>query len=63
MGDMEDMRVGVLVLRAWVEKPGSIRVRITRVTGWDEPDTVASASVERACAIIGTWLQDLLMSP
>jgi hypothetical protein len=58
MGDSED-RLGVLVLRAWVEKPGSIRVRITRVVGWEEPDTVVLASVNGACALIETWLHEL----
>jgi hypothetical protein len=54
--------IGVLVLRAWVEPPHALRVRITRAVGWSEPNRVASASVEDACAVVRAWLEELLAS-
>ena len=48
------------MLRAWVERPQALRVRITRVVGWSEQGSVASASIEGVCAIIAAWLEELL---
>ena len=53
-------RAGVLVLRAWVEGTRSLRVRITRVVGCDEPGTAAATSIDGTCAVIRAWLEDLL---
>ena len=50
------------MLRAWVEPPQALRVRITRVVGWSEPNMVASASVEDACAVVRAWLEELLVT-
>jgi hypothetical protein len=63
LGGMEDGdagSMGVLVLRAWVERPQALRVRITRVVGWSEQRSVASASIEGACAVVTAWLEELL---
>jgi hypothetical protein len=57
-GDAGSM--GVLVLRAWVERPQALRVRITRVVGWSERESVASASIEGVCAVVSAWLEELL---
>ena len=48
------------MLRAWVEGPQALRVRITRVVGWSEQGSVASASIEGACAVVTAWLEELL---
>jgi hypothetical protein len=53
-------RAGVLVLRAWVEDTRSLRVRITRVVGCDEPRAAAATSIDGTCAVIRAWLEDLL---
>jgi hypothetical protein len=63
LGGMEEGNadsMGVLVLRAWVEGPQALRVRITSVVGWNEPRSVASASIEGACAVVTAWLEELL---
>jgi hypothetical protein len=63
LGGMEERDVGsmgVLVLRAWVERPQALRVRITRVVGWSEPGSVTSASIEGVCAVVSVWLEELL---
>jgi hypothetical protein len=53
-------RTGVLVLRAWMEDTRSLRVRITRVVGCDEPGTAAATSIEGTCAVVRAWLEDLM---
>jgi hypothetical protein len=63
LGGMEEGdagSMGVLVLRAWVERPQSVRVRITRVVGWSEQRSVASASIQDVCAVVTAWLEELL---
>jgi hypothetical protein len=63
LGGMEEGDVGsmgVLVLRAWVQRPQVLRVRITRVVGWSEPRSEASASTEGVCAVVTAWLEELL---
>jgi hypothetical protein len=57
-GDAGSM--GVLVLRAWVERPQALRVRITRVVGWSERESVTSASIGGVCAVVSAWLEELL---
>jgi hypothetical protein len=53
---------GSLVLRAWLEGPQELRVRITSVVGGNDPSTVVSATVDGACAMVRSWLMDLLES-
>jgi hypothetical protein len=53
---------GSLVLRAWLDSPQELRVRITSVVGENDPSTVVSATVDGACAIVRSWLMDLLES-
>jgi hypothetical protein len=60
MRENDRERVGVLVLRAWVEDIQALRVRITRVVGCDEPTMVIAADIEGTCAVIRAWLEDLL---
>lgn len=53
--------VGVLVLRAWIESNHSdgLRVRILKLTDAEsgaEPEQVAAATIEEACAIVRAWL-------
>jgi len=63
LGGMEEGEagsMGVLVLRAWVERPQALRVRITRVVGWSEQGSAASASIEGVCAAVSAWLEELL---
>ena len=52
--------VGVVVLRAWVEGGQVLRVRITRVVGWEEPTGVVCSSIDGTCRVIRAWLQELL---
>ena len=56
-------RVGVLVLRIWVEGPdreGDLRARITATTDVARPDveeeTLACAGVEETCSAVCRWV-------
>jgi hypothetical protein len=53
-------QAGVLVLRAWVEDSQSLRVRVTRVVGCEEPRMAVATSIDGTCAVIRAWLEDLL---
>jgi hypothetical protein len=62
MDDGDGERMGVLVLRAWVENRRHLRVRITHVVGKPKPKVTAAANIEGTCAIITDWLEELLDS-
>ena len=66
MGTDDDVRVGTLVLRAWVESDGEdgLRVRITRsVQGCTtEPISNASTSINEVCEVVRSWLEKLVTS-
>jgi hypothetical protein len=55
-------RSGQLLLRAWVEgeSANGLRVRIIRVNPRGEPSATAATTVETTCAIVQSWLNDLL---
>jgi len=51
-----------MILRAWVEAGGRLRVRVKRVThdqAW-EPLQGAVSTIDGACALVRTWLEGLL---
>jgi hypothetical protein len=53
-------RIGVLVIRAWVEgDPGGVRMRITCTSDIStrEEDATSAASIDEACAIVRRWLE------
>jgi hypothetical protein len=57
-------RVGILILRAWLD-PGAeprLRVRITHTLDIDrhEPTVEAAAMVEDACDVVRAWLTEFL---
>ena len=54
--------VGVLLMRAWLEvgHPKHLRVRITRVIGLAEPETLAVTTVEDVFVVVRVWLEELL---
>jgi hypothetical protein len=60
MDDADGERVGVLVLRAWVENQQQLRVRITRAVGRTEPKVAAASNIVGTCAIVQAWLEDVL---
>jgi hypothetical protein len=60
MMEIDGERAGVLVLRAWVEDIQSLRVRITRVVGCEEPRTIFATSIDGTCAVVRAWLEDVL---
>jgi hypothetical protein len=62
MNDDDGERMGVLVLRAWVENRRHLRVRITHVVGKPKPKVAVAANIEGTCAIITDWLEELLDS-
>jgi len=62
--DEPERRVGVIVIRVWLEKRAApaLRARITRtvdLAAHDETVTVA-ASADEICAQVRTWLDDFL---
>ena len=53
-------RVGVLIIRSWNEgEPPTIRLRITSALDLesDEEESVATTSVDQACEIVRSWLE------
>jgi hypothetical protein len=57
-----DVRVGVLIMRAWLEadEGDGIRVRVTATqTGRDvSPVRRAAATIDDACDLVRGWLED-----
>jgi hypothetical protein len=53
-------QAGVLVLRAWVTDTQSLRIRITRAVGCNEPRAAVATSIDGTCAVIRAWLEDVL---
>ena len=55
-------RIGVLILRAWVENwgHGRLRIRITQSIGQGDSSVGIATSADEACAIIQRWISELL---
>lgn len=57
-------RAEILVLRAWVEVDGDerLRVRATRTIsdGTAKATSLATASIDGVCALVRSWLEELL---
>jgi glyoxylate carboligase len=67
MATASSRRVGVLVMRTWVEsgQADGLRVRITAaIDGRDAtPIRGVAATIEDACAIVQEWLENFLLPP
>jgi hypothetical protein len=64
MGSLDDERAQIMILRAWVEAGSQhrLRIRMTRVTQdcRSEPATSTAATIDHVCAVVRSWLEDLL---
>jgi hypothetical protein len=60
MSAAEPERVGVLVIRIWLEAGSGPRARITATFDIlnEVPTIVTASSVEEVCSIVREWLQD-----
>jgi hypothetical protein len=66
METLDGERIGVLILRAWVEADGylGLRVRITRIAGTVhggtvEPVSSTFAPIDGVCTMVRVWLEEL----
>jgi hypothetical protein len=65
--DEPERRVGVIVIRVWLERRATppLRARITHTTdlGARAEVVTAAASVDEICAQVRAWLHDFLSVP